>query len=320
MLDTPVALTFFNRPQTTARVFEAIAKARPRKLFLIADGPRPDRPEDVESCAAAQEVVSRVDWDCEVHRNYADVNLGCGYRPATGISWLFEQVEEAIILEDDCVPDPSFFPYCEALLQHYREDERVMIVSGTNTLKGRGATPYSYWFSRVPHCGAWATWRRAWRHFDMEMTLWPELRDTGFLHEMMGDEDAVAFLTRVFDRAHANPADIHYWDFQWLFACWAQNGFCAVPATNLISNIGFGDHGTHHKDPDHPYSNLPTTPMGFPLRHPPYVMRDRELDLIQLGPVAKQTRNRYRELRRKLARWRRHGAGRGALHSGQQVG
>lgn len=321
MLETPVALTFFKRPETTERVFRAIARAKPRKLFLIADGPRPDRPGEAEACAATREVVSRIDWDCEVVRNYSDVNLGCGLRPATGITWLFEQVEEAIILEDDCVPDPTFFRYCEELLRHYRDDERVMIVSGTNNLMGRMTTPYSYWLSRIPHCGAWATWRRAWRHFDMKMTFWPKLRETNFLREILGDEEAAAFFSRVFDRAleRADDPRIDFWDYQWLFACWAQNGFTIVPAVNIVSNIGFGDHGTHHKDPDHPYANLPTTPMEFPLRHPPHLVRHVEVDLMQLGPLPKPKRSLYRNLRGRLARYGKERLGQLFMQASQRA-
>ena len=174
-LTTPVAFLIFNRPDTTARVFEAIRQAKPPKLLVVADGPRPDRPDDVEKCKAARAIIDRVDWACEVLTNYSDLNLGCGKRPATGITWVFEQVEEAIIFEDDCLPHPSFFRFCEELLNYYRHDERIMVISGNNFQFGRNRTDDSYYFSRYNHIWGWASWRRAWEYFDYDLKLWPKI-------------------------------------------------------------------------------------------------------------------------------------------------
>ncbi len=173
---TAVALIIFNRPDTTARVFREIATARPPKLFVSADGPRTGHPEDAERCDAARAVVDRVDWDCDVLRNYLEVNLGCGRRPATGISWILEHVDEAIILEDDCVPDPTFFRFCEELLERFREDRRVMHIAGNNFQFGRKRGPFSYFFSSHNISHGWASCRRAWQHFDMGAKLWSALR------------------------------------------------------------------------------------------------------------------------------------------------
>jgi hypothetical protein len=142
-LKTPVALIIFKRPDTTERVFETIRQAKPPKLLVVADGPRTDQPGEAEKCAATRAIIDRVDWDCEVLKNYSDSNLGCGLRPATGISWVFEQVEEAIVLEDDCVPHPTFFRFCEELLEYYRHDERIMSISGINPYFGRRRAEYS---------------------------------------------------------------------------------------------------------------------------------------------------------------------------------
>ena len=171
-LTKPVVLIIFNRPKLTEVVFQAIREAKPPKLFLVADGPRPNRPDDIPRCAAARKVVEKVDWDCEVLRNYADENMGCGCRPASGITWVFSQVEEAIILEDDCVPSPSFFPFCQELLDRYRTDERVMHIGGMNWQSGHRRSPFSYFFSKYPQCWGWATWRRAWAHYDFTMRYW----------------------------------------------------------------------------------------------------------------------------------------------------
>lgn len=168
-MSTPIALIIFNRPDLTIRVFSKIARAKPKTLFVIADGPRSDHPGDIKKCAEARSIIESVDWDCTVHKNYSDINLGCGRRLASGISWVFEKVEEAIILEDDCLPHPTFFRFCKELLERYRDDERIMQINGQNFQHKSMRTSYSYLFSYSNNCWGWATWRRAWQHFDMEM-------------------------------------------------------------------------------------------------------------------------------------------------------
>lgn len=304
---TPVAFIIFNRPDTTKHVFAEIARAKPRKLFVIADGPRRDHPEDSGKCAAAREIVERVDWECEVLKNYSNANLGCGYRPATGISWVFEQEEEAVILEDDCVPHSTFFPFCEELLEKYRHDERVMQISGFNSLSGRRSMPYSYSFYRNFACWGWATWRRAWRYHDMEMKLWPELRNTNWLQDVVGDLRATEHWKQIFDAAHSNSATIDYWDYQFLFACWAQSGLAISPATNLVANIGFRADATHTKSANASCGNISSAEMRFPLTHPPYMVRDRGADQFHLEQVLEQMPEKrwslmpYRKLHKRLS-------------------
>jgi len=278
MLHTPVAFIIFNRPDTTERVFAEIAKVRPSKLFVIADGPRPDRPGEAEKCAAARAVIDQVDWECEVVKNYADVNLGCGRRPATGIGWLFEQVEEAIILEDDCVPHFTFFRFCEELLEKYHDDERVMLISGDNFQFGRSRTPYSYYFSRYLGTWGWASWRRAWQHYDPDMKLWPTLRDTSWLLDLLGDAKAAEAWQTVFDAVHASAGSVDIWDYKWFFACWAQNGLAITPNVNLVSNVGFREDAIHTKDATSILSSIPTVEMRFPLWHPPAMVRHKDAD------------------------------------------
>ena len=178
-LETPVAFLVFNRPHTTDKVFSEIAAANPRKLLIVADGPRPDQPGEAERCVAVRAIVDRVDWDCEVLTNYSDINLGCKARISSGLDWVFDTVEEAIVLEDDCLPHPSFFRFCEELLVKYRDDERIAQIGGVNFQSGRRRTNYSYYFSRYAHIWGWATWRRAWRHYDVALKAWPLIRDGG---------------------------------------------------------------------------------------------------------------------------------------------
>ena len=278
MLQTPVALIIFNRPDTTARVFAEIAKARPSKLFVVADGPRSDRPREAERCDEARAIVDRVDWDCEVHKNYSAVNLGCGRRPATGISWVFEQVEEAIILEDDCVPHPTFFRFCEELLEKYRQDERVMCISGINLASSHKARSFSYRFSRLNLCWGWASWRRAWQHFDVTLKRWPALRDTQWLVDILEDQRAIGAYKGVFDRAFMQQGEVDYWDYQWTFACWAQKGLSIVPGTALVANVGFGEEATHTRSVNDPRARFAARGMRFPLVHPPDLAVDRKAD------------------------------------------
>ncbi len=272
---TPVALVVFNRPNTTAQVFARIAAAHPSRLFVMADGPRPDHPGDVETCAKARAITEAIDWPCEVHRDYAAENVGCGRRVASGIDWVFQQVEEAIILEDDCLPDPTFFPFCDELLARFRGDERIMAVSGDNFQGGRSRTRYSYYFSIVSHVWGWATWRRAWRHFDPGMSRWPEIRDGAWLADLLGDRHAVRYWTEIFDGMLQRPKDI--WDYAWFFACWAQGGLTVLPNVNLVSNIGFDERATHTRIPT-PRAMVPAGGMAFPLVHPPYVLRDTQAE------------------------------------------
>lgn len=274
---TPVVLIAFNRPDTTARVFEAIRQAEPSRLLLIADGPRPDRPEDVERCAAVRAIIEHVDWECDVLTNFAQGNMGCKRRVSSGLDWVFGQVDEAIILEDDCLPHPTFFRFCDELLARYRDDERMMTISGVNLHLGRQRTRQSYYFSRYLHCWGWATWRRAWGHYDVEMKLWPGMRDGRWLEDILRDRRAVAYWSRMFDWTHGGRIDT--WDYQWVFACWIQSGLAIVPNVNLVSNIGFGPEATHTKHMDR-FANLPPHAMGFPLCHPSFVIRDDQADRI----------------------------------------
>jgi hypothetical protein len=275
-LTTPVAFLIFNRPDTTARVFEAIRQAKPPKLLVVADGPRPDRPDDVENCKAARAIIDKVDWDCAVLKNYSEVNLGCGKRPATGITWVFEQVEEAIIFEDDCLPHPTFFRFCEELLNYYRHDERIMVISGNNFQFGRSRTNYSYYFSRYNHIWGWASWRRAWKYFDYDLKLWPKIKNENWLTSILEDKTAVKYWTKNFQRTYEGEPTV--WDYRWTFACWIQNGLTILPNVNLVSNIGFGEGATHTSSSKSKVANLPVEEMIFPLKHPPFLLRHVEAD------------------------------------------
>jgi hypothetical protein len=297
---TPVVLIIFKRPETTARVFAEIAKARPSKLLIVADGPRPDRPGEAEQCTLTRSIVQRVDWECDVLTNFADVNLGCGHRPATGISWAFEQVEEAIILEDDVVPHPTFFRFCEELLEKYRHDERVMHIGGQNELQ-LDRSPLSYIFSCHNIGIGWATWRRAWKYFDFYVSLWPQLRHSTWLADTLEDARGVAHWQKLFDQAYTLGDNADFWDYQWTFACWAQHGLSICPTVNLVTNIGFGPEATHTLSPRKGLGAfLPTQAMDFPLRHPPNMIPDGEFDRALTHLIVGPKRSAARRARRRV--------------------
>jgi hypothetical protein len=294
-LETPVAFLVFNRPDTTARVFAEIARARPRQLLVVADGPRPDRPGEAERCAAVRAIVERVDWPCEVRTNYSDRNLGCRGRVSSGLDWVFEEVEEAIVLEDDCLPHPTFFRYCETLIERYRGDERVTCISGDDFQRRDGGCTSSYYYSRFVHVWGWATWRRAWRHYDVTMSGWPAARDAGLLEAVWGtDRRAVAHWRTIFDAVHAGRVDT--WDFQWVYACWQQGGLTVLPCGNLVSNLGFGAEATHTTSTS-ALAELPTREMTFPLRAPPYMRANPFADHFTQHRIVSDDRalNRFRQ-------------------------
>jgi len=275
-LTTPVALLVFNRPETTARVFAAVRQARPTHLLLVADGPRAGVEGEAARCAEVRRIAEQVDWPCCVLKNFSETNLGCGARMASGISWVFDQVEEAIILEDDCLPHPSFFRYCQELLEKYRDDERIMHVAGNNALIQSDKGSYSYYFSMFPHCWGWASWRRAWRNYDFEMKLLSEVNAQGWLNGVLPGKDDARFWLENFRKVHG--PDKHTWDYQWTFACWLNSGLSILPNKCLISNLGFGAEATHTKDAASPFASVPVAEMEFPLHHPRFVMRDADAD------------------------------------------
>lgn len=275
-MQTPVALILFNRPDVTARVFEAIRAVRPRQLFLIADGPRHHAERaDVE---AARAIVAQVDWPCEVMTRFAERNLGCRANVAGGIDWVFSLADRAIILEDDCLPDPSFFRFCEELLDHYADDPRVSMISGDNFQSINNLRSESYYFSAIAHVWGWATWRRVWtRWFDISMPTWPVERETAWLHDLLLDDRVRRTYRAAFDAVSTGHVDT--WDAQWQLAVWRSRGLVALPAVNLVTNLGFGPRATHTKQSTSLDANLPVEPMRFPLRHPESIRRDPSADL-----------------------------------------
>jgi len=263
--EVPVLLITFNRPTKTRQMISALRDVRPRQLFVAADGPRPDKPDDAKGCAESRRALDEIDWPCTVHRLFQDTNLGCKRGPETAITWFFSQVPAGIILEDDCVPTADFFPYCAELLERFSDNERVMMISGWNALGTWSGTTASYVFSRTAPAWGWATWRRAWQHYDPDMTAWTSSEAQ---HAVRSRMPAAEFrmTRRRFDQVHSGELDA--WDYAWLFAVLRTGGMSAIPAQNTIRNVGFDKEATHTTNPWSPDARIPTARMTFPLSHP----------------------------------------------------
>jgi hypothetical protein len=276
--ETPVAFFVFNRPRVTARVLAAIAAARPRQLFVICDGPRPNRRDDHQLVQQTRQVCNHIPWQCDVRRIYADKNLGCKTRVSSGLEAVFQHVTRAIILEDDCVPHLAFFRFCEQLLQRYERDTEVVSISGANCLAGNvksSGRDASYYFSNYFHCWGWATWRRSHAQFDLHLKGWQQFCAEKRLSAVLDNVDERLFWHRVFDLQ--SEGQINSWAYPWQFSCWQQAGLNITPRVNLISNIGFDASGTHTQAADSRLANLPVADIGT-LTHPVSIERDSQAD------------------------------------------
>jgi hypothetical protein len=282
-VQTPVVLFAYNRLEPLVRVLERIVAAQPSTLILIADGPQADRPDDAVKCARVRACLDTVSTSGDVRRLYGDRNLGAGRRIATGLDWVFSQYEDAIVLEDDLLPDPTFFPYCETLLDRYRDTPRIGMVSGCNFQFGRSYGPHAYFFSHCIGTWGWATWRRSWQHFDFEIRAWPALRATSFLRDIWIRPEPEAYWRARFDEVSGGRADV--WDYQWALSMWSRGALEVYPNHNLISHIGCLPDATHLVDPADPLCNQPTQPMTFPLSHPPVIVRDSAADLREFHHI-----------------------------------
>jgi hypothetical protein len=275
---SPVLFLVFNRPDTTQRVFDAIRAARPLRLYVAADGPRQGRAGDTELCKEVRRIATGVDWPCELVTLMRDENLGCKRAVSSAITWFFDIEPEGIVLEDDCLPDPSFFAYCDALLERYRNDERVMCISGDNFISAQWQPEHSYYFSRYAHIWGWASWARAWQHYCADLDMEPVERMEGVLSRVFADSrSARDHWRRLLMQVAAGRIDT--WDYQWSYALWKHGGLSCVPRANLISNIGFGPGATHTTSAESKLSKLPVSNLASTLVHPPAIHRASSADV-----------------------------------------
>lgn len=269
-------LLIFNRPHETRQVFSVLREIRPRELFVFADGQRQEVSEDAESCAAARNIFENIDWPCTLTTSFLEHNAGLKAAVAQGITWFFQNVDEGIVLEDDCVPSLTFFPFCEELLQRYRNEERVMAICGTRVHPGPPFGSASYFFSHFPGIWGWASWRRAWQHFDPAMEGFPNFIKGRFLRKWLRRRSAWVFWERNLDVACRGG---NTWSFAWTYNVLAQRGLGIYPNVNLVKNIGFGDSSSHSYDADGILANIPAEEL-LDLQHPDKVEPNRKADLV----------------------------------------
>lgn len=300
-----VVFMIFNRPEAARGTLRAISAIRPTRLLVIADGPRPGHPTDAARCKETREVLKEIDWPCDVETNFSDSNLGTRRRFVSGLDWAFSRAEEVVILEDDCVPDPSFFPFCQEMLERYRDDNRVMAVCGRTSAAGQKRnSDYSYYFSTLYTSWGWASWRRAWEKFDVEMKEWPAVRRQGYLKDLFNDRGAARFWTTTLNLVHSN--DLNSFSYRFQFSCWLNNALIIKPTCHLVRNIGIGAEATMTKDMIGDVNKLMGS-MQFPLRHFPHMVPDRlsDLDNLRRGyyrPFYKRAYLKLRHIARSLRR------------------
>lgn len=287
--DIPVVLCVYNRPELTRQTLSAIRAVRPKHLLIVADGPNAAKPTDRARCEEVLAVLSDIEWDAKVDTNIAPENLGCRKRIQTGLDWVFDTVGEAIIIEDDCVPDQSFFAFCAELLRRYGSDPQVGVIGGTNFQFGANAGPASYYFSRYPLMWGWATWRRMWDRYDADLAGWAALRDTSWLADILVDPLPTAYWRAIFDRVRSG---LDTWDYSMVFSCWREQALSVQPRYNLVRNIGFGANSTHTDDARSLFANMPIGPMTFPLVHPDRAVidpdRDRQIERLAFSGTLQQ--------------------------------
>ncbi|MGM9512242.1 nucleotide-diphospho-sugar transferase [Larkinella sp. GY13] len=281
-LDVPILFLLFNRPDLARQVLERIRQVQPRELFISIDGPRPNHPTDAERVAECLALVDNIDWPCSVHRLIQDQNLGCKKAVSTAITWFFQQVEMGIILEDDCLPDPSFFTFCRENLHYHRNNATILHIGGTNLQNGQWHGDGSYFYSKICHVWGWASWRRAWEKYDGSMSTYPGFRKQNRIADLFSDPKVQEYWTEAFDGVHAGQ--INSWAYPWCYSIWINNGLCISPNQNLVSNIGFGTAATHTLDDGGSLANVPLEPLNE-IRHPSF--------LIENLPATEYSNNQY---------------------------
>lgn len=289
-LTTPILLIFFNRPETFIKVFEMVRKVKPKKLYLAQDGPREGNYIDRDRVEQCRKIAENIDWDCQVYKNYSEKNMGCGMRPQSAISWVFKQEEKAIILEDDCIPSRSFFIYCEELLNRYKDDERICLISGLNHFEKWDTLHQSnadYFFCKTGAIWGWATWARAWKYYSYDLMEY-SMQDIDIISKQIGNKNVAIKRKAIWKdtiKKLSNNENISYWDHQWGLVRYSQSQYTIVPKKNLITNIGVGEYSTHAKacleNTFKRFENfvfIPSYELEFPLKHPTILVNETMYD------------------------------------------
>jgi len=261
----PIILFGFNRPIETQAVFAQIALVKPSKLYLVADGPRLGNPSDGVLCNQVRDIISNVTWGCQIFKLFFDTNQGCRQAILQGLNWVFENESRAIILEDDCVPDPSFFPFCQDLLDYYEDNHRIMSIGGYRYLPDEIQNLKSYCFSKYTQSWGWATWKRAWHLMDSDLKTWEHVSQSTWLETYLAKPQYITYWKYIFNQMRKG---LNSWDYAWAYSSWRHQGLTIHPKVNLISPIGFGGNATHNTDINHPAALRKSLAMPFPLNHP----------------------------------------------------
>lgn len=278
-LTTPVLLIAFNRPDTARKVFDCIRSARPTHFYLAVDGARPNKEGEAELCRQCQEIANLVDWECEVHTLFRDKNVGCGFGPSGAISWAFETAAELIVLEDDCCPSQSFFTFCEQMLNRYKNDNRIWLVSGLSIYPDHSCfNGADYLFTHMGLTWGWATWKDRWGEFDMYMRDVPEfIANGGSFNTFPIKKFAKSYDKSIqYKHQHIEEEVSHSWDSQWDYTRVKNAGLGIIPRINLIEYIGF-DNGTHQSDENGSYVKK-ALDFDHPIKHPKFVVENKEFD------------------------------------------
>mgnify|MGYP003706111367 CR=1 FL=1 len=276
MLVTPVLLIAFNRPALTQTVFEKIRDAKPNKLYIAIDGPRENNKFDNEKIKNVYKIFENIDWKCKIFFLKRKVNLGCKFAVSGAIDWFFNNEDKGIILEDDCVPGPHFFTFCQELLSRYENNTEIQMITGNNFQDGIIRGNGSYYFSKLTHVWGWATWKRAWDKYDVNMSFWPKFKSSREFKDIFKLKKATNHFKSIFDAVHKGKIDT--WDYQWNACIWFNEGLCVTPNKNLVTNIGFGPDATHTKDINDKYKGSRPTYKVLPLVHTEKVIRDKKAD------------------------------------------
>ncbi len=272
-LNISILFIIFNRPDLTRKVFNEIRKAKPKKLFISSDGHRDNIPGEAEKCLAARNIINNIDWQCEVKTLFHKTNLGCREAPYSAIKWFFDNVEMGIILEDDCLPNQSFFWFCQELLATYRYDTRIMMISGNNFFIGNREDKGSYFFSKFPLTWGWATWKRAWQYYDINLHTFPEFEKQKLIRNIFNEEATQNYWLERFHYVYTGQFTT-CWDYQWSYTIFCQNGLCIIPDVNLVVNIGFREDGTHTKT-EYPFLTKIKQKEMHEIIHPKFILPDK---------------------------------------------
>ena len=276
-LNTPVLFFFFFRLSTAKIVFESIRLAKPPRLYIASDGPRVGKEEELNVIKSVREfILNGIDWECDVKTLFREENLGCKYAVSSAISWFFDNEQQGIILEDDCLPTQSFFWYCEELLERYKNDKKIWHISGNNFQENNVLKDSSYYFSKHNHIWGWATWADRWANYDVEMKTYNHLNLDQAFKNIFDDNDEKLYWSNIFNKT--SKGMINTWDYQWTYAVWSHGGLTAAPNVNLVSNIGFGEDATHTRDLESEHANMPVLDLKIPLTHPILIKRNMDAD------------------------------------------